>query len=59
MDEYCENTWSDFRTLHKHVAGRVTRPIESWDIQKNAIKAGDAFLVYVSNSEGKMVGRLF
>ena len=56
MDEYCENTWSDFRTLHKHVAGRVTRPIESWDIQKNAIKAGDAFLVYVSNSEGKMVG---
>ena len=56
MDEYCENTWSDFRTLHKNVAGRVTRPIESWDIQKNAIKAGDAFLVYVSNSEGKMVG---
>jgi len=56
MDEYCENTWSDFRALHKHVAGRITRPIESWDIQHNAIKAGDAFLVYVSNSEGKMVG---
>ena len=56
MDKYCENTWSDFRALHKNVAGRVTRPKESWDIQHNAIKNGDAFLVYVSNTEGKMVG---
>jgi FemAB family protein len=56
MDQYCEATWNDFRILHKHVSGRVTRPIESWDVQHNAIKAGDAFLVYVSDSEGKMVG---
>lgn len=56
MDQYCEITWNNFRSLHKHVSGRVTRPIESWDIQHNAIKAGDAFLVYVSDSEGNMVG---
>ncbi len=56
MDQYCETTWDDFRSLHRRVSGRVTRPRESWQIQHNAIKAGDAFLVYVSDLEGKMVG---
>ena len=56
MDQHCEITWNNFRSLHRRVSGRVTRPIESWDIQHNAIKAGDAFLVYVSDPEGKMVG---
>lgn len=56
MDQYCENTWNDFRSLHRRVAGRVTRPKESWDIQHNAIKTGDAFLISVSDQEGKMVG---
>lgn len=56
MDQYCERTWNDFRVLHGHVAGRVTRPIESWNIQHNAIKAGNAFLIYVSNPDGNMVG---
>ena len=48
MDQYCETTWNDFRSLHKRVSGRVTRPIESWNVQHNAIKGGDAFLVYVA-----------
>lgn len=56
MDKYCETTWNRFRSLHKDVAGRVTRPIESWNIQHNAIKSGDAFLVYVSDPQGKIVG---
>lgn len=56
MDQYCLDTWGDFRALHKRVAGRVTRPTESWDIQHNAINDGDAFLVYVSDSDGNMVG---
>ena len=56
MDQYCKTTWDDFRSLHRRVSGRVTRPAKSWQIQHNAIKAGDAFLVYVSDPEGKMVG---
>jgi len=56
MDEYCEDTWNKFRKLHKTVAGRVTRSIDSWNIQHQTIKNGDAFLVYILNSEGIMVG---
>ena len=56
MDQYCEDTWNKFRTLHKTVAGRVTRSIDTWDIQHQAVKHGDAFLVYVLNSDGLMVG---
>lgn len=56
MDQYCENTWKKFRELHKNVAGRVTRSIETWNIQREAIKSGNAFLVYVSGSDGVMVG---
>jgi len=56
MDQYCENTWKNFRLLHKTVAGRVTRPIETWNVQHEAIKSGNAFLVHISDKEGKMVG---
>ena len=56
LDKYCDTTWNNFRSLHKKVSGRVTRPIESWNIQHQAIKDGNAFLVYVSNSEGEMIG---
>jgi FemAB family protein len=56
MDQFSENTWERFRELHKKVAGRVTRSIETWDIQHEAIKSGNAFLVYVSGSDGVMVG---
>jgi FemAB family protein len=48
--------WSEFRELHVRVSGRVTRCAESWQLQYRAIAAGDAFLVFLRNSEGKMVG---
>ncbi len=56
MDQFCEKTWKSFRELHKRVAGRITRPDETWNIQHEAIKSGNAFLVYVSGPEGLMVG---
>lgn len=56
LDKYCEDTWTRFRELHKSVAGRVTRPIQSWQVQHDAIKSGDAFLVYVCAPTGEMVG---
>lgn len=33
-----------FRQLHLDVAGRVTRPIESWDVMFNLVKKGNAIL---------------
>lgn len=48
--------WEEFRELHLQVSGRVTRCPESWDVQHRAIAEGDAFLVYLRDSNGKMVG---
>ena len=56
MDQYDEVTWNKFRELHKNVAGRVTRTIETWNIQHEAIRSGNAFLIYVSGTDGIMVG---
>ncbi len=56
MDKYCLNTWENFRKLHKRVAGRITRPKKTWDIQHEAIRSGNAFLVYVTDFDKKIVG---
>tara|TARA_Y100001970_G_scaffold294340_1_gene451028 strand:- start:11281 stop:12345 length:1065 start_codon:yes stop_codon:yes gene_type:complete len=56
MDKYCDDTWKTFRELHKKVAGRATRSIDTWNIQHEAIRSGNAFLVYASGSDGEMVG---
>lgn len=51
--------WEDFRTLHRLAAGRTTRSDQSWQLQYQSILDGDGFLVYLRNSEGKMVGGAF
>ncbi|TYQ25761.1 FemAB family protein [Pseudanabaena sp. UWO310] len=48
--------WDEFRNLHLQVSGRITRSIASWDIQLEHIRNGNAFLVYLRNNIGEMVG---
>lgn len=48
--------WAEFRQLHLAVAGRVTRSDESWNIQHEQISDGQAFLVYLRDTGGSMVG---
>lgn len=48
--------WDEFRLLHLAVAGRATRSLESWRLQHDAIATGDAFFVYLRDSDGRMVG---
>ena len=56
LDYYCEDIWTRFRELHRAVSGRVTRPLETWNLQHDAIKTKQAFLVYILNENGDMVG---
>lgn len=56
VKEVPSDTFSEFRELHRKVAGRVTRPIETWNIQEQAIRSGEAFLVTLRNSDDEMVG---
>ncbi len=50
------HTWDEFRALHVEVAGRVTRSLESWQIQHQALVADEGFLVVLRSADGRMVG---
>ena len=49
-------TWETFRQLHCHVAGRETRPRETWDLQWRMILDGEALLVWLADAGERMVG---
>ncbi len=51
--------FEQFRLLHKEVAGRSTRPIESWQEQQKRIDLKEAFLVTVSKERKELVGSGF
>lgn len=48
--------WNAFRELHVRVAGRETRNKTSWDIHYEALVKGNAFLIYLRNDAGEMIG---
>lgn len=48
--------FAEFQALHEQVAGRKTRPQQTWDRQFSAIAAGAAFAVYLRDSSGRMIG---
>lgn len=45
-----------FRSLHIEVAGRETRSQKTWDLQKDAVANGDAFLVMLNDDSDRLVG---
>jgi FemAB family protein len=51
-----EHVWNAFKQLHIRVAGRQTRSDESWQIQNNAIKNNQAFLVSMLDDADSMIG---
>lgn len=56
-DHFIEHeTWKTFKKLHFDVSGRLTRSEESWNIQFNNIKIGNAFLVSVHDDKNILVG---
>jgi len=56
MDRRDDGVWDEFRQLHLSVSGRATRAPITWELQHAEIEAGKAFLVYLRDTAGKMVG---
>ena len=56
LDSVDKSMWDQFRQLHLRVSGRKTRSDETWALQLEDIGRHDAFLVYLRNSDGEMVG---
>ena len=55
-DKVPPDLFDEYRLLHKSVAGRETRPLESWELQCKAVNDGDGFLVTLRDDERKMIG---
>jgi FemAB family protein len=49
-------TWEVFRQLHIRVAGRETRPIDTWEHQWRMIANGEALLIWLGDVEDRMIG---
>lgn len=56
LDTVDQSTWDEFRQLHLRVSGRKTRSDETWALQLEDVGRHYAFLVYLRNSSGEMVG---
>lgn len=56
LDSVEQSIWDEFRQLHLRVSGRKTRSDETWALQLEDIDHHCAFLVYLRNSSGEMVG---
>ena len=56
LDTADEAIWGEFRELHIDVSGRKTRSDETWALQLQDIEKQQAFLVYLRNTSGEMVG---
>ncbi len=56
LDKVDELIWDEFRQLHLKVSGRKTRSDETWAIHLRDIGSQQAFLVYLRNKSGVMVG---
>jgi FemAB family protein len=56
LDSYGDEEWREFQMLHRKVSGRVTRSSETWDLQYHEIKQQRAFLVWLRNEVGAMIG---
>jgi FemAB family protein len=50
------SSFGEFFELHKEVSGRLTRSLETWELQRRALIAGKAYLVVLRESTGRMVG---
>ena len=56
IDATNADIWQEFKELHLKVSGRVTRSDETWAIQHQNIAHQCAFLVFLRNADGHMVG---
>ena len=55
-EEVSKKDFDSFRLLHKEVAQKITRPIQSWNIQKKEIDDKVSFMVTVSDQQDSIVG---
>lgn len=51
-----QNIWNEFKELHLRVAGKITRSESTWDLHLSYIGMGKAFLVYLRDLNGNLVG---
>lgn len=63
MDNTCADraTWTEFKLLHRQVAGRITRSDETWDLQFEMILRNEAMLIHLHDAgvQDRLIGAGF
>ncbi len=54
-----DEIFDDFKSAHFNSSGRLTRPMETWDMMKDLLKKNMAVLFAVSTEEGKNISYLY
>ena len=55
LSRVTDGEFDEYRLLHQKVAGRITRSMKSWEIQRDAINRGSAFLVTL-RQQNRLIG---
>lgn len=55
-DKLTPELFDEYRLLHKSVSGRVTRPLETWELQRRAVNEGEGFLVTLRDGNERLIG---
>lgn len=55
-DNVSDALFNEFRLLHKDVSGRVTRPKETWDLQRDDTNKNNSFLVTLRDNKQRLCG---
>lgn len=51
-----DEEFDELRLKHAEVSGRITRSLETWELQKEAVNQGASFLIYLRDTSNKLVG---
>ena len=57
--EKCSKDWLEFKELHKHVAGKVTRSSATWKIQEENIYNGNGLFICFKKNNQVISGSFF
>lgn len=55
-EKISKEQFENLRLLHKFVAGKSTRPIESWDVQNESINSKESIVITIYDKKDLLVG---
>lgn len=59
VDKYDCQIFEKYKQYHHKISGRITRSKETWDMQLEALKNGEGFMIFVEDQNSEIVGATY